>query len=623
MAPWRGYAAESASVRLGGPFVVTQLPAAAARGSSPVRQASLLRDDYGQGARLLVVSPDGSTRPLSEGFHSACDPAVSFDAKRILFAGKRAGGDDWNIFEIHADGSGLRQVTRGLGDCRSPGYQSTLYTIVSSEPWYQLTFVGSEAGETNEADPAPATNLYSCRTDGSSVRRLTYNLSSDLDPWIMWDGRLLFASWQRSTLDRGPLGRITLFGVNIDGTDLTAFCQDRGERIQWMPCTTPNGLAVFVETDVPRWDGAGRLACVSLRRPLHSYRPLSQPGDGLFHSPSPLPDGQLLVARRPADGSGTHGVWRFDPASGESAPVFDDPRYHEIQARILAPRDVPDGRSSIVNPEDPNGKLYCLNVYTSDLQDPDWMPQGSVSAVRVLEGLAPTVADWTAADRSLGGIPPLAARRILGEAAIEADGSFNVEIPANLPIELQLLDADGLALRSCGWIWARNREPRGCVGCHEDGELTPENWLVDALRQDSVLLTRPPEKRPTVDFRRHVMPIVEAKCLPCHGESGAVPRLDGPADPAEAPFHRAYAVLLGANRSKPPRETYIDSGYVRPGCARTSPLVWHVLGRNTSRPWDGPAVEGAVKPIPPQGAPELTDEEKRTLIRWIDLGARW
>ena len=38
----------------------------------------------------------------------------------------------------------------------------------------------------------------------------------------------------------------------------------------------------------------------------------------------------------------------------------------------------------------------------------------------------------------------------------------------------RLLDADGMGLRSCTWIWVRNNEPRGCIGCHEDGELTPD-----------------------------------------------------------------------------------------------------------------------------------------------------
>jgi len=65
--------------------------------------------------------------------------------------------------------------------------------------------------------------------------------------------------------------------------------------------------------------------------------------------------------------------------------------------------------------------------------------------------------------------------------------------------------------------------------------------------------------------------------------------------------------------------------YIYPGRARTSPLVWHVLGRNTSRPWDGTAASRPARPIP-QGdgkSSVLTVPELQALIRWIDLGAAW
>ena len=62
--------------------------------------------------------------------------------------------------------------------------------------------------------------------------------------------------------------------------------------------------------------------------------------------------------------------------------------------------------------------------------------------------------------------------------------------------------------------------------------------------------------------------------------------------------------------------------YVHPGRARTSPLVWHLYGQNTSRPWDGAAARGVAKPIPGGKSTPLTDAEKQSIVRWIDLGAR-
>lgn len=606
------------------PMVLTQLPAGEATEGLKARSGGMLRADYGLGARLVLVLPDGTTQVLTEDFHSACDSALSFDGTRLLFAGKKMAADDWNIYEMTLDDSSIRRITRDLGDCRSPGYQSSLYTLkpvgVPSVPEYHLTFVAG-AGTVNEYGGSEATNLYFCKFDGTAVRQLTYNLSSDLDPCILPDGRLVFASWQRSRLDAGFGGYIGLFGVNIDGSDYAGFTTGQGKRIQQMPCVTGRGLVVFVEAETVGWDGAGSLGSVTLRRPLHSYRPLTSPDQGLFHSPSPLPDGRLLVSRRSNDDGDTHGVYAFDPDGGQIRLVFDDPQWHDIQAKAVYVRPEPDGRSTAV-PEDPEasartGKFYCLNVYTSDLES-SWLPPGSVKRLRVLEGVASPGESETGPT----GIPPLVQRRILGDVPVEKDGSFNIEIPANTPIELQILDAEGMALRSCGWIWAKDYARQGCIGCHEDPELTPENVMVEAVKRPSTKLTLAPARRRTVDFRRDVMPIVKGKCVRCHAGAEApvhftdamspVARSDGTAF-----FNRTYGSLL-ASKQEP-----LQGKYVHPGKARTSPLIWRLYGRNTSRPWDEVGSGKTVTPMPPDGAPVLTDDEKRTFVEWIDMGALW
>jgi hypothetical protein len=83
----------------------------------------------------------------------------------------------------------------------------------------------------------------------------------------------------------------------------------------------------------------------------------------------------------------------------------------------------------------------------------------------------------------------------------------------------------------------------------------------------------------------------------------------------------SYRNLL--NGRKPGGEGAVEYKYVHPGSARTSPLVWNLMGRNTSRPWDGNVESATVKQMPPEGAEPLGDEQKRTLMEWIDLGAAW
>lgn len=576
---------ESSQGHLDNAFVVTQLPS-----STKQNTGTDWFLEFGNGARLVKVNPDSSIEELSRDFHSACDPSISFDASHILFAGKRRSDDNWNIYEMETDGSNVRQITRDLDNCRSPDYQAMLYTIVSPEPWYQLTFVG------RETSTGAATNLYSCKLDGSAVRRLTFNLSDNMDPSIMYDGRLLFASRHHSMLAPEHAGRVSLFGINIDGADYALFHADKGRHIKCMPCTTTKGLVVYIEADEIRWDRAGSIGSTLIRRPLHSYRQITTESDGLFHSPSALSDGRIIVSRRPPDESDTYGVYRLDPSSGKFEKIFDSPDYHDIQAKIISPRPEPDGRSSVVTEKDPNGKLYCIDVYINDLARPQWMSRGTAKRLRVIEG-------------SRQAATPVIQRRILGEIDIEQDGSFNIEIPANTPIELQILDVDGMALRSCSWIWAKNHEPRGCIGCHEDGELTPENILIDAVKNPSVQLNLPVEQRRTVDFQRDIIPIISKKCLHCHSKADSVPRL------VEDSANRNYENLLVEAKHAG------DGKYIHPGRARTSPLIWHIFGRNTSRPWDGTSSQQNLPQMPPNHDQTLTPEEKRTFVEWIDMGA--
>ena len=187
-----------------------------------------------------------------------------------------------------------------------------------------------------------------------------------------------------------------------------------------------------------------------------------------------------------------------------------------------------------------------------------------------------------------------AGRRLLGEIPLAGDGSFQVQVPANTPVPLQLVDADGLALRSSAWVWVRNHAAQGCVGCHEDPERTPPNRFTQALQAPAPVLNLPPEKRRTVSYAADVRPLVESKCQSCHGAGGPGPRLDEP------------GALLP---------------WAKTGEARRSPLVWHLLGRATARPWDPEARAALAKPMP-AGGEALTADDVRTFVEWIDLGGQ-
>jgi hypothetical protein len=251
-----------------------------------------------------------------------------------------------------------------------------------------------------------------------------------------------------------------------------------------MPAPTANGLVVFVEADRVDGGDAGRLASVTQVRPLHSYRPLTADADGLFRAPAPLPDGRVLVAWRPADGSAPFAIERLDPATGAREKAFAEAGWHSVQAKLVSPRPVPDARSSVVRDDDPEGRLYTIDVGIQERGKE--LPRGEVKGLRIVEGVAATA-----------GKPVV--RRVLGDVPLAEDGSFQVQIPANTPVQLQLLDADGLAIRSSAWLWVRNHGAQGCVGCHEDQERTPPNRFVKALATPAPVLNEPPERRPVVE----------------------------------------------------------------------------------------------------------------------------
>ena len=84
-----------------------------------------------------------------------------------------------------------------------------------------------------------------------------------------------------------------------------------------------------------------------------------------------------------------------------------------------------------------------------------------------------------------GGILPAS----LGDVPLEADGSFLVRLPADVPLALELLDGDGrVVARQRAPFWLRPGETRGCIGCHEDPDTSPPNVRPLAVAAEPVPL---------------------------------------------------------------------------------------------------------------------------------------
>src|SRR5690606_21555621 len=59
-------------------------------------------------------------------------------------------------------------------------------------------------------------------------------------------------------------------------------------------------------------------------------------------------------------------------------------------------------------------------------------------------------------------------REIVGYAPIEPDGSVRIKVPANVPLAVEVLDANGrrISPRHQNWIQVRPGEELECNGCH-------------------------------------------------------------------------------------------------------------------------------------------------------------
>jgi hypothetical protein len=453
----------------------------------------------------------------------------------------------------------------------------------------------------------------------------------------MWDGRVLYAAERYPVEPGSQSGRVGIYGIHIVGTDMEFYGGANGRRIQHMPCATGQGSVVFVESDPVTWDGAGQLSCVAEQRPHLTYKKLTSDLKWSYLYPSPYRENRLLVSRRPSNGQGNCGVYSFHIDNGECEWVFDSPDYHSVQACLVRTRPRPDGHSTIVEPAKyTTGTLYALNCYDAEEKMLPHLSKGIFKRVRIIEGV-PMPSSENPVSATSGSTlgekkGPFVPRRLLGEAPIEADGSLNIEVPADTPYLLQPLDERGMALGTCGWLWVKPRETRGCIGCHEDPELIPENNFALALRRPSSKVNPPPTQRRNIDFREAIVPILKNRCasVSCHGMADAPIYLPLMGDkPALQDLQQSYTALRsaveggpGIPSAIPQRGKYIDAGR-----ARTSPLIWRLFGTDTSRPWDRTSEQTATKKIramPPldKGGP-LSDDELRSFVEWIDLGAAW
>ncbi len=601
--------------------------------------------------KLSPIAPDGVVTPLTDFVGASIfDPAVSFDGKKILFSMRPPTGGNQNIWEINADGSGLRQVTSGGGADFDPLYL----------PDGSIMFTSSRHGGMDEYNHAPAEVLYTCNYDGSAIKRVSFNMSDDFDPVLLPDGTVMYTRWEHF----GTFNRFPLFFTRPDGTG--AFHKYGPHNRNFFHAQVmPDGRVIAIESTMVNED-AGPLAVLKLEAgPADPVRTgtadhwdvlttqVNNDGApwayGVFKYPMPLGDNAFVASYTlPAaeESDVDYGLYTFSlRQAGSGTPadpatislhnmtfLYNDPNTNEYDAQLLAPHDPPPVLPSTVDESLDYGILMANDVFnrsTADGQEVPVLGVDAIDEVAIIAGL-PTMRgeqnDYSANE--------FERRALLGFVPVEADGSFKVKVPAEVPLTFATLDElrRGRVVKRT-WIYLqRGEEINNCTGCHQDREFSAalsHNPNPIAASAAAYELNLQPQDYTEINYRDHIAPIVEAKCATCHfptyverdsldvGTGTFFTVIDTIAPPGHLDltavpdttgrmmqvFPRGYINLSGES------ETALRQA-VNPGFARRSPLIDYVHGTGEA------AAQG-----PHPSADALTPEERELFTLWVLLGA--
>lgn len=438
-------------------------------------------------------------------------PTVSWDGKTIAFAARSTANDPLAVYTMNADGTGCAPqpdiaANHPSGSAANgllvhdfdpvfspPGPDGTERIVFASTRGNldSSAFPYSGPQRTPEDPTKPNANLYVLEPDPSNpghnhVRQLSWQLNMERLPSFMQDGRLVYTAEKREP----GFYQLALRRQNLDGSDYHPLYAQRAS-IGYTQATGVVELAqknfAVIFSNQTAQHGAGVLAVFnrSLGVDFSSTNPkdylvdptVIEPGspsapepafflhsldvvaqDGSYTSPSPLPDGKMLVsfgAGSPDAFGGDYDVYVLDPSTGTKTELLGGAGTAETDAVAVYAR-VPKG-IFVGTPDEPNGNaqihpgqtiadvtvldmgvlasLLFQNTPTGRVVEPD------LTSFDVYEDLPPDVSSFgacggnTACD-TYGKV--YVRRRKRGTVGVQGDGSAHFRIPGGMPMVLHL-----------------------------------------------------------------------------------------------------------------------------------------------------------------------------------------
>ena len=479
-------------------------------------------------AVLSPVSPSGELTTFYKPDHSGFvgDVDLNFDADKMLFSMPGSHGR-WHIWEIRADGTGLRQIT-----------ETEYRDVENYDPCYlpdgRIVFASTRCfagipcveGEDNVA------NLCIMDADGGNLRQLCFDQDHNWCPTVLNDGRVLFTRWEYS--DTPHYFSRLLFRMNPDGTGQAEYY---GSNSFWPNSTFyarpipghPTQVAGIVSGHhgVPRmgelviFDPAkGRYEADGVVQRIPGYGKKVEPVivDELvndswpkFLHPYPLSEKYFLVSSKPTPDAewGIYLVDIFD----NMLLLKEEPGYVLFEPVPWRKTTRPPAIADKVDLDTRDAKVYMVDVYEGP--GLEGVPRGAVKKLRVFE--------FHYTYPQAGGHINVAVEggwdvhRILGTVPVHEDGSAAFTVPANTPLAVQPLDEEGRALQVMrSWFTAMPGENLSCVGCHErQNTAAPVKRTIASRARISDI---EPWYGPTrgFSFNRDVQPALDRYCVGCH-----------------------------------------------------------------------------------------------------------
>lgn len=465
-------------------------------------------DTFRPGARLVARSLGidasgaltalGSERDLSAGCGLGASfdvrgPAQSWDGTRIGFAARSSAARGFRLYEVAIDGTGCAEVS-GLPASADevsgvrihdfdPAYSADGRLVFASTRGYLDANAVGVAGPTRtSARLEPNANLFV--REGGGLRQLTYLLNQEFQPAFMTDGRLIMTTEKREAEFHQLAGR----RQNLDGGDYHPLFAQRTSvgfdaATEIVESLDRNFVMVGGELDPSGGmvDGAGQIVVVNRSigpdqaapRDANDRAYLASrtyvTSDGVFRSPAPLPNGQILASCAAAAPVTNWDLCVIDPSRGPQplgalTRLLETSGTSELEVIAVVPR-VP--REIFVSrPDEVNGHTEIRSGTTdADVLVTDFPMlatllfentrngrpiEQDLGGFRVYEVVPPPVTATSfdgLANVVTDSLGRFHAQRIdRGFVSLEADGSASIRIRGGMQMQLLPTDASGAPL---------------------------------------------------------------------------------------------------------------------------------------------------------------------------------